>query len=74
MCESDRAFDRNMKGKKFEQDGQIDEAIKCYERSVKDRFDGNFPYDRLAIIYRRLKRFSDEIRVLERAIEVFEAL
>jgi hypothetical protein len=42
--------------------------------NVKGKFDGNFPYDRLAIIYRKRKQYEEEIRVLEQGINIFEAL
>lgn len=62
----------NLEARDLERQGCIDEAIALYESSVADGFTGNFPYDRLAILYRRKKRYDDEIRVLRRGIEVFE--
>jgi len=56
----------------LEKDGQVDEAIKLYERNIEENFEGNHPYDRLAIIYRKRKQIDDEIRVLEKGIWVFE--
>ena len=64
--------DRNLKGKELEKIGQVDRAIKFYEENVKDEFEGSFPYDRLAIIYRKRKQYKEEIRVLNQAISVFE--
>lgn len=64
--------DRNLKGKELEKIGQVDRAIKFYEENVKDEFEGGFPYDRLAIIYRKRKQYKDEIRVLNKAISTFE--
>lgn len=64
--------DRNLKGKELEKIGQVDRAIKFYEENVKDEFDGSFPYNRLAIIYRKRKQYKDEIRVLNKAISTFE--
>lgn len=31
-----------------------------YEANVRDGFDGTHPYDRLAVLYRKQKRFNDE--------------
>lgn len=62
---------RNLDGIKLEKEGNIDEAIKLYEQNIMENFDGNHPYDRLAIIYRKNKKIKDEIRVLEKAIWVF---
>lgn len=64
--------DRNLAGKKLEKNGFIDDAIKLYEININEKFEGNHPYDRLAIIYRRKKLYDDEKRVLQKAIKVFE--
>lgn len=48
-----------------------DDAIVLYEYNVQHRFDGNHPYDRLAIIYRKRKEYKKEIEVLKTAIDVF---
>jgi len=66
--------DNNLKGKEFEKNNEIDKAIELYEYNIDKGFDGNHPYDRLAIIYRKRKDFTNEIRVLKRAIEIFEKL
>lgn len=66
--------DRNIKGTELEKEGYIDNAIEFYELNIKDGFEGNHPYDRLAIIYRKRKQYTEEIRVLERGIEVFSKL
>jgi tetratricopeptide (TPR) repeat protein len=63
---------RNIKGKELEKSGRINEAIELYEKNIAEEFDGNRPYDRLAIIYRKRKQYDEEIRVLEKAIAVFE--
>lgn len=69
-----RQVDRNLAGKFYEQKGMIDEAIKLYEANIEEEFIGNFPYDRLAVIYRKQKSREDEIRVLKKAIQVFMQL
>lgn len=65
--------DRNLKGRELERAGRVDEAIPLYEANLADGFLAPGPYNRLAIIYRRQKRFEEEIRVLQRAIEVYQA-
>ncbi len=76
--EQDKKFseqvDRNIKGIKKEKLKKVDEAIIEYEKNIKDGFEGNHPYDRLAIIYRKRKEYMNEIRALERGIEVFSIL
>jgi tetratricopeptide (TPR) repeat protein len=67
-----KATTRNLQGISFEQQGRIDEAIDLYEQNVSLKFDGSHPYTRLAIIYRRRKQYDDEIRVIEKAISVFD--
>lgn len=65
--------DRNLLGQELERAADVPTAVALYEANARDRFDGNFPYERLAVIYRREKRLDDEIRVLKRAVEVFSA-
>ncbi|WP_413538709.1 tetratricopeptide repeat protein [Enterococcus malodoratus] len=70
----DLFVENNLKGIELEKNGKIDEAIKLYENNVKNSFDGNHPYDRLAIIYRKRKDYNNEIRVLQSAIDTFEKI
>ncbi len=69
-----RLVNNNLRGIELEKEGRIDEAIKLYEENIKKDFDGNHPYDRLAIIYRKRKEYDEEIRVIKHAIKVFERL
>lgn len=50
----------------------VNQAIKIYEEIINENFDGNYPYDRLIILYKKLKRKDDAIRVTRKAIYVFE--
>ena len=59
---------RNRRGKDFEKQGLIDQAIMVYEKLVTRMVESPFPYRRLAILYRRLKSHDDEIRVLIAAL------
>lgn len=76
--ESDNYFsnqvDRNLKGKDYENKGEIEFAIKEYEENLKEKFEGSHPYNRLAIIYRKNKDYDNEIRVLNSAIEIYTKL
>lgn len=65
--------DRNLKGIELEKRGRIEEAIELYEMNVEKGFDGNHPYDRLCVIYRKQGKIADEIRVLEEAISVWKS-
>lgn len=66
--------DRNLKGKEYEQTGEVELAIKEYEENVKEVFEGSHPYNRLAIIYRKKKDYDNEIRILNIAIEIYTEL
>jgi len=68
----DIMVNRNLKGIKLEKKGNIEEAVKLYEQNVADESDGTHPYNRLAIMYRKKGKNEDEIRVLKKAIQVFE--
>ncbi len=59
-------------GKKFEKEDELEKACACYEGCVKNRFNGNGPYDRLIILYRKLDRPDDVLRIVKRAINIFE--
>lgn len=63
--------DNNLRGINFEKQGDLNNAITLYEYNIQHRFNGNHPYDRLAIIYRKQKLYDKEISVLETAIDVF---
>lgn len=72
MADFNTQVERNLRGIKLEKSGRVDEAIRLYEENVKENFEGNHPYDRLAIIYRKRNLINEEIRVLEKAVWVFE--
>lgn len=63
---------RNILGREYEKEKNVDKAIQLYEKNISVQTVFPFPYERLAIIYRRLKQYSDEQRVLEVAIDVYE--
>ena len=64
--------DKMMLGKSFEKEGELEKACACYEGCVRNRFSGNGPYDRLIILYKRLDRPDDVLRIMKKAISVFE--
>ena len=59
---------RNEDAQKLEKRGLIKEAIAVYEKLVAKMVDTPFAYRRLAILYRKLKSYDDEIRVLRGAL------
>lgn len=66
--------ERNLKGAEFEKTGNLEKAIELYEENVTESFKGNHPYDRLATIYKNQNDIDNEIRVLEKAIVVYEEI
>lgn len=64
--------DRNLEGIEFEKKGEVEKAIRLYEKNVEEDFEGSHPYNRLAVIYRKVGEYEEEIRVLRKAISVFE--
>lgn len=66
--------ERNLKGSEFEKTGEFEKAIELYEENVAESFKGNHPYDRLATIYKNQNDIDNEIRVLEKAIIVYEEI
>ena len=69
---SDLGYELNKKGMEFEKNNDIDNAIKYYELSIENNFEGTYPYNRLTILYRKKKDYCNEIRVIESAIKIFE--
>lgn len=62
---------RNNQGIQLEHNGNIEDAIKIYEVNIQQGYPATHSFERLMKIYRRLKRYKDEIKVIDRAIEVF---
>ena len=58
-------------GRQFEKAGDVEKAIVCYEACIKNRFDGNSPYDRLVKIYKKNGDRKNQERVLKKAISIF---
>jgi hypothetical protein len=56
----------------LEKEGQLEEAAKLYEAAIKSKPLDEHPYNRLMIIYRKLKKPKDELRVIKLGIAVFE--
>lgn len=59
----------NMRGQALEKEGNLDEAIKEYERLLEEGVDTPFTYRRLAIIYSKRKENEEELRVLRAAVK-----
>ena len=57
--------------KMAEKDGNIEEAMALYEKAIKQRPLLEQPYNRLMIIYRKNKKLKEELRVIDKALDVF---
>lgn len=55
----------------FEKQGDTYRAIEAYERNLDIAYPALHSYERLMILYRKEKRYDDEIRVIEKAINDF---
>jgi hypothetical protein len=62
---------RNLEGLERERAGDTAAAVALYEQNVAERFQGEWPYIRLATIYERLGRREDVLRVIQAATEAF---
>ncbi len=60
---------RNEEARQLERSGKTDQAIALFEESVRDQFLGTLPYERLRIIYTKLKRYEDAIRVCQAYVD-----
>ena len=57
--------------KMAEKDGDIEEATALYEKAIKQRPLLEQPYNRLMIIYRKNKKLKEELRVIDKALDLF---
>lgn len=65
----ERWFKRNAIGEQKESEGKFDDAIRVYEANVEEGANTLFPYERLAILYKRKKDIRNEQRVIKKAIK-----
>ena len=65
-------FDAMERAREQEETGNLEEAAKLYEAVIKEDKAEELPFNRLMIIYRKLKRYKDELRVINKGVRVFE--
>ena len=56
-----------------EANGELEKAASIYEQAIKQEPFEELPYSRLMIIYRKLKQPKDELRVIKKALDVFQS-
>jgi len=66
-----KTAERNNAGIKAEERGQIQTAIKYYEENIKQGYPSTLSFERLLKLYRKAKNYADEMRVINRCLEVF---
>jgi tetratricopeptide (TPR) repeat protein len=60
------------KARDAESAGKLEDAAALYEQLVKENISDEFVFDRLMILYRKLKLYKDELRIINKGIKVFE--
>ncbi|WP_263787928.1 hypothetical protein [Salinibacter grassmerensis] len=63
-----RAVEAELEDEEERSDHLIDTAKEVYWHLVEEEFVGSFPYQRLAILYRKEEDYDDEVRILERCL------
>lgn len=66
-----RGAEHIQQGAAAEAEGDTKRAVELYESGIKKGIADPFPFDRLLVIYRRQRKYKDELRVILRGIEVF---
>jgi len=64
--------ERNNEARQEEQAGNLQRAIKLYEQNIREEYADEYAFERLMIIYRKQKQYKDELRVINRGIDLFE--
>ena len=62
----------SQQGKEAEEAGDVKKAITLYEKAIRQKPVLEQPYTRLMILYRKLKKPKEELRVIDAALEVFK--
>ena len=65
----ERWFKRNAIGEQKESEGKFEDAIRAYEANVGEGAYTLFPYERLAILYKRKRDDRNEKRIIKKAIK-----
>ena len=63
-----KAYLLNLLAIDLEAENDIDGAIENYLKAIDAGFNGMYPYQRIAIIYRKQKRYEDEVAICDRAL------
>lgn len=70
-----RSYKELMKeAKEAEENNELEKAAKIYERATKQEPHEEQAYDRLLVIYRKLRQYEDELKVIKKGLAAFEEL
>jgi tetratricopeptide (TPR) repeat protein len=64
--------EKNEIARQAEEEGDLNKAVKLYEQNIKEDYADEFAFERLMIIYRKQKEYENELRVIDKGIEVFQ--
>jgi tetratricopeptide (TPR) repeat protein len=59
-------------GKEAEANGQPELATELYEKELSKGYNDLVPYERLLVLYRRQKKYRQELQVLSKGIKLLE--
>ena len=65
-----KCVELNNYGIEQERNGDICAAIKAYEENTDSSYIICVPFDRLMVLYRKLKDYDNEIRIINKAIDI----
>ena len=71
---SQTLVERNEQGTLHEKLGEVNLAIRVYEKNVEDLFDDEHPYERLRLIHSKREQFQDALKVCERFVFMADTL
>jgi hypothetical protein len=60
------------KAKEAETENNLEQAATLYEQALKTAPENKYAYERLMIIYRKLKRYKDELLVINAGLQSFK--
>src|SRR5689334_14964838 len=60
------------KAKDAEANDNIEQAATLYEQARKADPSNEYPYERLMVIYRKLKKYKEELRIINEGLKFFE--
>jgi tetratricopeptide (TPR) repeat protein len=60
------------KAREAENEGDVQKAIELYEDAIAQHPVVELPYTRLMILYRKEKKYKDELRIINKALAVYK--